>query len=345
MRISILGETLSAAERHPSNAGVAHLKAGDLLQARVVDIMASGKAVFQFEGFRAVAERPLGVQVGDVWQFEVVPDAGAQAEQQLSNRSSAPLMRTPWGTGPPDSLPQGGKFLRLTSLSGKQAAFEPSEATPTTSIRTAPPVAVATATTAASGCPIIQPVQILSTWLQQIRMGARPSKGEQATDADTKPRKVYGLTQEQVPSRLLDRLELTDHKPHDRSGEAWDYLLSSRFQLGRWPVKLKLYRQDSGRGGGGAQSLLAAVFLLNLEHNGAVRVDIKMGDAHLHVGFLVEDEHVRRQFEEALPILVNALASFTTQCYCRVDVDPAMIQDISKAEDMAIEKIQLDIRA
>ena len=74
-------------------------------------------------------------------------------------------------------------------------------------------------------------------------------------------------------------------------------------------------------------------------------MDIKMGDAHMQVGFFVEDEYVRRQFAEALPILANDLSSFTKQCYCRVDVDPAMIQDISKAEDMVIEKMRLDIRA
>jgi hypothetical protein len=202
-----------------------------------------------------------------------------------------------------------------------------------------------TVTTASSESSMAQPVQILSTWLQHIRKVVLPSTGRKGTDAKTKPRKLNGLTREQTPSRLLGRPELTDLKAHDRSGEALDYTLSSGFQLGRWPVKMKLYRHDPRRGGGEAQSLLTAVFLLNLEVSGTVRVDIKMGVAHMQVGFFVEDEHVRRQFEEALPILTNDLSAFTKQCYCRVEVDPAMIQDISEAEDMVIEKMRLDIRA
>lgn len=345
MRISIRGETLSAAEKHPSNAGLAHLKAGDLLQARVVEIMASGKTVFQFDGFRAVAERSLGGQVGDVWQFEVLPDDSAQAEQQPSSRPSATFMRTLSGTRSPGSLPQSGKPLRLTPLLGKQAVFEPSTPAPTTSIRAGSPAAAMTVTTVLTESSMAQPVQILSTWLQHIRKIVLPSTGQKGTDAKTKPRKLHGLTREQAPSRLLGRPELTDLKTHDRSGEAWNYTLSSGFQLGRWPVKMKLYRHDPRRGGGEAHSLLTAVFLLNLEGSGAVRVDIKMGVAHMQVGFFVEDEHVRRQFAEALPILTNDLSAFTKQCCCRVEVDPAMIQDIAETEDMVIEKMRLDIRA
>jgi len=95
---------------------------------------------------------------------------------------------------------------------------------------------------------------------------------------------------------------------------------------------------------GETNTSLTAVLLLNSDDRGAVRVDIKMGAEHLYIGIFVEDETARRQYAEALPMLSNALSPLTKQCYCRVDIDPALVQDAAKEEAMATGKMRLDIR-
>ena len=108
---------------------------------------------------------------------------------------------------------------------------------------------------------------------------------------------------------------------------------------------MKLSRHAPGRSGTEADTPLTAILLLNLKDNGAVRVDIKMGSEQISVGFFVEDEGVRRRFAEGLPMLSKALSPLAKQCYCRVDVAPGLMMEVSKEEGRAMEKLRLDIQA
>ena len=344
MRISIVGDTPAASGRNRLNDGLAQLKAGDLLQARIVEITVSGRAVFQFDGFRAMTEKFLGGQVGDVWQFEVAPAANEQNGQLTFRFPTAHVPQSTSVSRIPDAVTQGGLLLRLTTLLKTQTESAPNKRAYLSLPGKASLVPDMTTSAVASDKALFQPVQILSSWLQQMR-NLRPWSGRKGRENNANPRKLQALTRKQMQPLLSGRIEVTDSNKGDRFGQDWEYFLSSGFQLGQRPVKMKMYRHIPGRGRQEVNALWTAVFLLNLDDCGPVRVDVKMGDDHIHVGFLVENENVRRHITETLPALSNALSVLTRQCYYRVDVAPDVIQDAFDKKDTAPETMQLDIRA
>ena len=188
MRLSILGETHPVQEGHRSRTGISHLKAGDILQARIIEIAASGKTVFQFDRFRAVADRPMGGHVGDVWQFEVAPEADTRPAYQQPQRAASRLTQLSIGPRISESALQNVEYLRLTPLSGEQNDPAPIKtALPTSPGRSGTSSSGATMTTtgATPNSPITQPVQILSTWFQQMcHVLARPGRMIGKTNAD-----------------------------------------------------------------------------------------------------------------------------------------------------------------
>jgi hypothetical protein len=289
----------------------------------------------------------MGGHVGDVWQFEVAPEADTRPAYQQPQRAASRLAQLSIGPRISESALQNVEYLRLTPLSGEQNDPAPIKtALPTSPGRSGTSSSGATMTTtgATPNSPITQPVQILSTWFQQMcHVLARPGRMIGKTNADL--RKLQTLKQESEQSRLPDRLETTDSKKIDRSGEAWDHVLSGDFQLGQQKIKMLIYGRSPGRAGDETGHFLTAVFLLDLEDSGAVRVDIKMASEHIQVVFFVEDENVRRRFLEELPELSNALSALTKRCYCRVDVSPDLVQDASHMENPPLEPMGLDIRA
>jgi hypothetical protein len=345
MQVSIGGESLSAAEGHRSDAGVGHLRAGDLLQARIVEIRPSGKTVFQFDGFRAVAKGPVGGQIGDVWQFEVVPDANEQSDRSQYRQTSANLTQTTTGPRISNAVPQGSITLRLLSLLGKHTVFESSKDTPATLPRTASPgTAISAAPSPLTG-PIVQPVQILSTWLQQMR-DVVPLSGGIGAKSTLKRSKIPTDTPEKTSPQLIDRSDPTDSKKIDPSAETWNHVLSSGLRLDQRRVKMCLYRRFSDGGDDEASRWLKAVFLLNMgEESGAVRIDIKLGPEVIQVGILVEDEDARRRFAAGLPALTDTLSALTKRCYCRVAIDASKTQEGYEAQPTIIpETMRLDIQ-
>jgi hypothetical protein len=344
MRLSILGETHPVQEGHRSRTGISHLKAGDILQARIIEIAASGKTVFQFDRFRAVADRPMGGHVGDVWHFEVAPETDARPDHQQPHRITTRLTQLANRPRMSESALQNVKHLRLTTLSGKQNGSAPIKTELPISPGTSSLGTTMTTTSASPNSPITQPVQILSTWFQKMcNVLAWPGRMRGKTNADL--RKLQTLKQETEQSRIPDRFETTDSKKIDRSGEAWDHVLSGDFQLSQQKIKMLIYGRSPGRAGDETGHFLTAVFLLNLEDCGAVRVDIKMATEQIQVVFFVEDENVRRRFIKEIPELSSALSALDKRCYCRVDVSPALIKDASHMENSPLEPMGLDIRA
>ena len=339
MRVAIHRETLPTAEGGRSNADLARLKAGDLLQARIVEITASGKTVFQFDGFRAVTERRVEGQVGDIWQFKVVPDTNAQSDRTPQRHSPANPAQTGGGPRISNAVPQNSIRLQLIPLSGKHGACESSKNVPATSLRTTSSGMVIPVTPPPLISPVLQPVQILSTWLQQMR-DAMPWPGA----IGAKSRKFQTEAREKALSQLLDRSDPADLKKIDRSGEPWHHIVSGGFQLGQRRVKMNLYRRSSGGEENEASHLLKAVFLLELEDTGAVRVDIKMGAEHIQVGIFVEDEDTRSRFAAGLPALTNALSAITKRCYCHVAVDASKSQEDYEKQIMIPEAMRLKIQ-
>ena len=344
MRVSIRGETLPTIEGGRSNAGVSHFKAGDLLQARIVEMTASGKTVFQFDGFRAVVERRVEGQVGDIWQFEVLSDMDPQSDgSQQRHRSENQTPQV--GKSPiPNTVPQSRTSLRLIRLLGKHGVLEFSKNAPATSLRTTSSGVAIPVSPAPLSSPVLQPVQILSTWFQQMR-DAMPWSGELGTKSALKQWKLQTEAREKASPQLLDRPDRTDLKKIDRSGEPWHYSVSGGFLLGQRRVKMNLYGRSSGREENETPNLWRAVFLLNLEDTGAMRVDITMGVEHIQVGIFVEDEDTRSRFAAGLPALSNALSALTKRCYCHVAVDASKTQAGYEEQIIIPESIRLNIQA
>ena len=343
MRISIRGETPSSVAGSRSEAGGRYLPAGELLRARIVDILASGKTVFQFDGFRAVAENPLGGRVGQVWLFEVVPDVngqnGCSQRRHTSNNATQPT----GGSRDCNAALESSKNLRLIPLFVKHAVSESCKTAPAALLRTASPGNAISFTPLPLSNSLAQPVQILTTWLQQVRdaMSWPVSIGAKS---DRKRWPLQTEARQPTPSRSMDHLDQTGSKKIEHLGETWNAILSCGFQLDRGRVKLNLYGRSYRNNENASSGFLRAVFLLNLAERGAVRVDITMGNEHIEASILVEDEDTRRRFAEDLSVLTNTLSSFAKRCYCRVDVDPARIRAGCEEENPIPESMRLNIQ-
>ncbi len=344
MRVSICRETLSTAEGGRSNASVVNLKAGGLLQARIVEITASGKTVFQFDGFRAVAGRRVEGQIGDIWQFEVLRDMNAQSDRSQQRHSAANPAQPVGRPRISNAVSQSSISLRLIPLSGKHDAFESSKNAPATSLRMTFSGVAIPVTPPGLSSQVLQPVQVLWTWLQQMR-DAMPWSGEIGAKSTLKQWKLQTEAREKASPQLLDHPDPADLKKVDRSGEPWHHIMSGGFQLGQRRIKMNLYRRSSGREANAPPNLLKAVFLLDLENAGAMRVDIKMGAEHIQVGIFVKDEDTRSRFSAGLPALTNALSALSKQCYCHVAVDASKIQEGYEEQLVIPEAVRLNIQA
>ena len=344
MRVSIRRETLPTAEGGRSNAGVVKLKAGDLLQARIVEITASGKTVFQFDGFRAVAGSRVDGQIGDIWQFEVVSDMKAQSDLSQQRHNSANLTPSLGGPRISNAVSQSNISLRLIPLLGKHGAFESSNNAPASSLRTTSSGGAIPVTPPPLSSQVSQPVQIIWTWLQQMR-NAMPWSGEIEARSPLKQWKLQMEAREKTSPQLLDHTDPADLKKIDRPGEPWHHIMSTGFQLGQRRVKMNLYRRSSGREENEIPSVLRAVFLLSHEDTGTMRVDIRMGAEHIQVSIFVEDEDTRSRFDAGLPVLTNTLSALAKRCYCHVAVDASKTQEGYEEQIIIPEAMRLNIQA
>lgn len=328
-----------------SAAGLSNLKTGDVLEARIIEIETSGRTVFQFAAFRAVAEKPVaGAQIGDVVQFAVVPDETDTAGIQQNHRPSARLAlftTAPREAGPG---PSNQSPLRLMTFPGKDLSAAPGK----TSAQATPPGTPPSPTGPPAALPLnvllTSSLQVLSAWIQ--RFTKKQSLSERSEGRiNSGLRNPSETPLEHVSTRASARLEKDDLKPLDRTGEPWGNDFTAGFQLGQRPAKMKMQWRSAGKAEGDAMGLLTAVFLLNLEGSGAVRVDVKMGADTIQVGFWVENEAGRRRLTEALPELSAALASLAGRCAFQVAVSPGRILDFEGGEGLSPEHARLDVRA
>jgi Flagellar hook-length control protein FliK len=343
MQLSTLDNTLKAPADQPKGVDLTQFKVGDRLEARIVQISSSGRTILQFSGFRAVVDRLSGGREGDVMQFEVLPDEkAASGHDQIRRPSTAISAKSP-GTPGQNGGPQNSKIVRLNALpeaGGSRGNAKEIALLTSKPVSQAPPFTLSTTTQATLPA---HAFEIVSTWFRRFRKSRQlPSRDGQARSPILeKPELTKGLSQ----AKTAERPGMLEPDRVDRPRELHSLSGYNAFHLGNWPVKMKIYGPSPGRRTDTEQIFFKAIFLLNMEHTGAVRADIQMGENQIKVGFFVESEDCRAIFAAALPELSAALSSISKHCYCHVAVSPPKIHDFLQEEGHFPENPRFDIRA
>lgn len=344
MPLSISDDTLTAPPDQRKNVDLTQFKAGDRLEARILQMTSSGRTVLQFSGFRAVVDMFAGGQKGDVILFEVLPDEKPASGIDQIRKPSTTLSNVSSGTHGPKGGQQYSRVVRLNVLLGvgaprgnaKEIALLTSKP-----ISQAPPFTLTTVTQAALPA---HSFEILSTWFRQLqKKGQRPWRTEETRPSIlNKP----DLSKRLAQTKSTERPGMFEAERVDRPRESHTVADYTAFHLGNWPVKMKIYGLPPGNPTDKHQIAFKAIFLLNLEHTGAVRADIQMGENLINVEFFVESEDCRINFSEALPELTTTLSPLAKHCYCHVSVSPPKIHEFLQEEGGGYpENACCDIRA
>jgi flagellar hook-length control protein FliK len=326
MPLSILPDPPGTPVNQRSSFNLAHLKAGTILKAHIVQQELSGKTVLQFSGFRAVVDHLPGGREGDVLLFEVLPEEENGSRHSTSRKPSDVLSIKIPGTRGQTSAPQSIKILRSHVLSEAGQRQVGPEAK---SIVLPEPVTQSFSFTlpAATGTPLsTDAFQLVAKWLRRFQKSRHPLQrsGETRTPPGLDNRNV---SRESSSTPGIERPEkpATDRPPQLREMDA--AAGPSGFYLGKSPVKMTLYKDASGHPADRQRPSLTAVFLLDLDHIGPIRTDITMSQDRITVAFSVANEECRVRFAKAMPALTEALSPLGMHFTCQVVVSEQKIND------------------
>lgn len=335
MQLSILDNTIKGAGNQRRGINLNQFKAGDKLDARIVQIASSGRTVLQFSGFRAVVDTFAGGREGDVIQFEVLPDEKPKSRHDQAGRSSATLSTK-------SAKPPMNKAVRLNmiteAVSSRPEAHKASRLIPK-SISQTPQITQPT--NSQTSLPA-QSFNIVSTLFIRFIKTWEPLRSEKTQSVSIKKAPLTkGLSLE----KPADRSTIIETDRFDRSRDAATHSDYTLFNLGDYPVKMKIYGHSPRSAMDKDQLLFKAIFLLNMEYTGTVRTDVLMGTNEIKVDFFVENEDYRIKFVKALPGLTDDLSRLIEHCYCRVAVSQTKIHDFLIEEGNDPDSSRFDVQA
>jgi hypothetical protein len=345
MPLSILPDPPGTIVDQRNGFNPAHLTAGTILKAHIVQRESSGRTVLQFSGFRAVADHPTGGREGDVLLFEVLPEEDNGSRPSTLRKPSDVLSIKFPGTRGPTTAPQSIKILRLSVFA---EAGLPQVGPEAKSIVPPEPVAHSFPFTlpAATGTPLsTDAFQLVAKWLRRFQ------KSRHLPQRSLETRTPPGLdnrdvSRESSSTPAIERPEkpAPDRSPHLR--EIYSAAGQSAFYLGKSPVKMTLYKDASGHPADRQQPSLTAVFLLDFDHTGPIRTDIQMSADRIAVNFSVANEDCRLRFAKAMPVLTEALSPLGMHCTCQVAVSIEKINEFLHDEGGGTpQQTRFDIRA
>lgn len=343
MQLSILPDTTTNIERRPKGVDLKRLKTGMRLEARIIAILPSGKTLLQFPGFRAATETPVKGRVGGRLLFEILPDAEDNEGRQLSDKAPGKSLPGANGTRGQSVLLHHNRVVRLMTLpeAGPRRTSAKASAPSTPKSVTQSPLNTLPATDpkASPG----QSIHILGAWIKRFRKTLqRPSSViPKGFSPSVKAEACRGHLS-QNPATLPGRNE-TEYS--ERKGASPGVAGLSGFYLDGQPVKARFSWNMPEEREGAYQPVFEAVFLLDLEHTGSVRVDIQMAEKQIKISFFVESEQCRSRFAEALPELRTALSPLSRQSSCTVDVSPRKINDFMQGTDGFSQTARFHARA
>lgn len=236
-----------------------------------------------------------------------------------------------------------GRILRLALLTKAAAQASPFEDSSSKAADILPRSPHPMAPSVLTGDLDFQSVQVLATWLKRFQKTVKLQRTAENT-VRVKASQSQETEDEQRLPLEVNRSETKDARRKDRPRETSESTGLSTFQLDGRPMMMKLQWGPSGVKGNASERQVTAVFLLDLEQDGPVRVDVKLVRRHLQVGFFVANEAIRDRMMAALPDLSATLSPLTTHRYCFVEVSPAKIQEFF-AETQRPVADRLDIQA
>jgi hypothetical protein len=327
MSFSILPDPLGTIVDQRNSFNPAHLKAGTILKAHIVQPELSGKTVLQFSGFRAVVDHLPGGREGDVLLFEVLPDEESGGRHSTLRKPSDVLSFKIPGTRGQTSAPQSIKILRSHGLLEAGQRQVGNEAK---SIVLPEPVTQSSSFTlpAATGTPLsTDAFQLVAKWLRRFQKSRHllQRSGETRTPPPGLDNRNVSRESSSTPGIERPEKPATDRPPQLREMDA--AAGPSGFYLGKSPVKMTLYKDASDHPADRQRPSLTAVFLLDLDHIGPIRTDITMSQDRITVGFSVANEECRARFEKAMPALTEALSPLGMHFTCQVVVSEQKIND------------------
>ena len=343
MQLSILPDTATSIERRPKGVDLTRLKTGARLEARIIAILPSGKTLLQFPGFRAATETPVKGRVGGRLLFEILPDAEDNQGRQPSDKAPGKSLPGANGARGQSALLHHNRVVRLMTLPEaglrRTSAKAGTPSTPKSVTQSPSNTLPVTDPNASHG----QSIHILGAWIKRFRKTLQrssfviPKRFSPSVKAE-----AYRGHLPQNPATLPGRNE-TEYA--DRKGAPPGVAGLSGFYLDGRPVKAKFSWNMPEKRGDAHQPAFKAVFLLDLEHTGPVRVDIQMAEKQINITFFVESEQCRSRFAEALPELKTALSPLARQSSCTVDVSPRRINDFMQGTDGFSQAVRFHARA
>jgi hypothetical protein len=346
MPLSILPDPAGAPPVDQRNSfNLAHLKAGTILKAHIVQQEPSGRTVLQFSGFRAVVDHLPGGREGDVLLFEVLPkEENGSRHSTLRKPSDVWSIKIP-GTRGQTTASQSIKSLRLHGFSEAGLPQVGREAKPIVLPETVTQSFPLTLP-AATGTPLsTDAFQLVAKWLRRFQKSRHlPQRsGETRTPPGLDNRNVSHESPS-TPGIKHPEKPAQDRAPELR--EIYSAAGQSGFYLGKSPVKMTLYKDASGHPADRQQPSLTAVFLLDLDHTGPIRTDMTMSQDRITVGFSVVNEECRARFAKAMPVLTEALSPLGMHCTCQVVVSEQKINEfLNEDGDGYPQHTRFDIRA
>jgi flagellar hook-length control protein FliK len=85
-------------------------------------------------------------------------------------------------------------------------------------------------------------------------------------------------------------------------------------------VKLKLGDRNQKRSETGSQNMITASLMMDLEHFGAIEIELKMGLDQIWVDFMVASESAREKVEFRMADINAALGALATGVFCQVHI-------------------------
>ena len=345
MPLSILPDPPGPPVDQRNSFNPAHLKAGTILKAHIVQQEPSGQTVLQFSSFRAVVDHLPGGREGDVLLFEVLPEEeNGSRHSTLRKPSDIWSIKIPGTRGQTTAL-QSIKILRLHGLPETglpQVGGETKSIVLPETVTQSFPLTLPAATGTLLSTDAFQ---LVTKWLRRFQK----SRHLPQRSGETRPPPGldnHNMSRESSSTPAIERPEkpATDRSPHLR--EIYAAAGQSGFYLGKSPVKMTLYKDASGHPADRQQPSLTAVFLLDLDHIGPIRTDINMSQDRIAVGFSVANEECRARFAQAMPVLTEALSPLGMHCTCQVVVSKEKINDfLYKDGGGTPQHTRFDIRA
>jgi hypothetical protein len=295
------------------------------LEARIIDISSSGRTMLQFSGFKAVAEKPIGGRVGDRFLFAILPREEGTRGRQPAAKPTGNVSPPHGGTPGQNARPGHIRIVLLKSLPR-------AETRPNGLIRGAPQASKTVAPSASGILPGFYPdalpgqsIQILGAWIKKLQKTLQRSAPTFKHQRSMQPKaESFRESPASKPTASTGRPE---SKPANRKG-AWPVTVDlGRFYLEGQPVKVALNWITAEERENTYRPTINAIFLLELEFVGPVRVDIQMTETQIGVDFFVGSEKCRERLAEALPALRFALAPLVGESRCHVDVSIQKIID------------------